>query len=595
MKLNLLSRFNLAGIVFSLLAGLIEIQIVRLQISPTYQKVSQWADEQFTYEKQTVYPERGNIYDRFGRLLAGNEEVYEVGVLLQFVKNPKTIADTLKDLPDVNYDEVLKAASLEYKEGEREYAVLANFVPTSLINILSEIKNNYEAENPGGEDPNKPSLRGLVWYPQLRRSYPEKTIAANILGFDTYKEKENGKGQYGVEEYYNDILAGNPQKISLALDPYMIGDIPQVPAGASIILTIDREIQAMVEQKLDEAVTKNGAASGTVIIMDPRNGEILAMASQPRIDPNNYWMYEKELKDKIPYNRAVSETYEPGSVFKPLTMAAALDLGKVQPDTIFNDPGVFRYYGGVVYNWNRRAWGKQTMITCLQNSLNVCLSWVATQIGADDFYRYLQAFGIGRRTNIDLGGEQTWPLLTPIDEGKWYPVNLVTNSFGQGVSVTPIQLATALSAIANNGKMMKPHVLKAIIDNGQQTDINPQVLGTPITSQTAQTLTNMLAISLEKEASTALVSGYRIAGKTGTAEIPSEQGYASDLTNASFVGWGPIDDPRFLVYIWIEKPTSSPWGSVVAAPIFHDIVQQLVVMLDIPTDSTRNSLIAQSQ
>ena len=595
MKLNLLSRFNLAGIVFSLLAGLIEIQIVRLQISPTYQKVSQWADEQFTYEKQTVYPERGNIYDRFGRLLAGNEEVYEVGVLLQFVKNPKTIADTLKDLPDVNYDEVLKAASLEYKEGEREYAVLANFVPTSLINILSEIKNNYEAENPGGEDPNKPSLRGLVWYPQLRRSYPEKTIAANILGFDTYKEKENGKGQYGVEEYYNDILAGNPQKISLALDPYMIGDIPQVPAGASIILTIDREIQAMVEQKLDEAVTKNGAASGTVIIMDPRNGEILAMASQPRIDPNNYWMYEKELKDKIPYNRAVSETYEPGSVFKPLTMAAALDLGKVQPDTIFNDPGVFRYYGGVVYNWNRRAWGKQTMITCLQNSLNVCLSWVATQIGADDFYRYLQAFCIGRRTNIDLGGEQTWPLLTPIDEGKWYPVNLVTNSFGQGVSVTPIQLATALSAIANNGKMMKPHVLKAIIDNGQQTDINPQVLGTPITSQTAQTLTNMLAISLEKEASTALVSGYRIAGKTGTAEIPSEQGYASDLTNASFVGWGPIDDPRFLVYIWIEKPTSSPWGSVVAAPIFHDIVQQLVVMLDIPTDSTRNSLITQSQ
>ena len=595
MKLNILSRFNLAGIVFSLLAGLIEIQMVRLQISPTYQKVSQWADEQFTYEKQTVYPERGNIYDRFGRLLAGNEEVYEVGVLLQFVKNPKTIADTLKDLPDVNYDEVLKAASLEYKEGEREYAVLANFVPTSLINILSEIKNNYEAENPGGEDPNKPSLRGLVWYPQLRRSYPEKTIAANILGFDTYKEKENGKGQYGVEEYYNDILAGNPQKISLALDPYMIGDIPQVPAGASIILTIDREIQAMVEQKLDEAVTKNGAASGTVIIMDPRNGEILAMASQPRIDPNNYWMYEKELKDKIPYNRAVSETYEPGSVFKPLTMAAALDLGKVQPDTIFNDPGVFRYYGGVVYNWNRRAWGKQTMTTCLQNSLNVCLSWVATQIGADDFYRYLQAFGIGRRTNIDLGGEQTWPLLTPIDEGKWYPVNLVTNSFGQGVSVTPIQLATAISAIANNGKMMKPHVLKAIIDNGQQTDINPQVLGTPITSQTAQTLTNMLAISLEKEASTALISGYRIAGKTGTAEIPSEQGYASDLTNASFVGWGPIDDPRFLVYIWIEKPTSSPWGSVVAAPIFHDIVQQLVVMLDIPTDSTRNSLIAQSQ
>ena len=595
MKSNLLSRVNILGIVFTLTAALVEIQLIRFQISPSFHKVSEWADEQFTYDKQLVYPYRGIIYDRYGRLLAGNEEVYEVGVLLQFVKNPQTIADTLKELPDVNYSELKNAASLKYAQGEREYAVLVNFVPPNIINAIREIKRQYELDNPGGDDPSKPSLRGLVWYPQTKRSYPENTLSANVLGFYSYKKREKASGFYGVEEYYNDLLSGSPQKILMPKDPYMIQEVPNIPTGANLMLTIDREIQAMVEKKLDESVKKSGSASGTIIVINPRDGEILAMASQPRVDPNLYWKYEKELKDKIPFNRAISETYEPGSVFKPLTMAAALDTGKVKPDTIFDDPGVFRYYGGIIYNWDRRAWGEQTMLGCLQHSLNVCLSWVATQLGKDDFYRYLEAFGIGRRTNIDLGGEQTWPLLTPRDIGKWYPVNLVTNSFGQGVSVTPIQLATAISAIANDGKMMKPHILKAIIDQGQQYNTSPQVLGVPISVETAHTLTEMLATSLEKEASTSLVEGYRLAGKTGTAEIPGESGYTSNQTNATFVGWGPVDDPRFLVYIWLEKPTSSPWGSVVAAPLFHDIVQELIVLMDIPSDTIRYNLMAQGQ
>ncbi len=595
MKTNLLSRINITGIFLSLVAALVEIQLIRFQISPSFHKVSEWADEQFTYDKQLIYPYRGIIYDRYGRLLAGNEEVYEVGVLLQFVKNPETIADILKELPDVDYDEVKSAASLTYAQGEREYAVLVNFVPPNLINAIREIKRQYELENPGGEDPKKPSLRGLVWYPQTKRSYPENAQAANVLGFYSYKKREKARGFYGVEEYYNDLLSGAPQKILMPKDPYMIDEVPNIPTGASLLLTIDREIQAMVEQKLDESVKQNEAASGTMIVMNPKNGEILAMASQPRLDPNLYWQYEKELKDKIPFNRAISETYEPGSVFKPLTMATALDLGKVKADTIYNDPGVFRYFGSTIFNWDRRAWGEQSMIGCLQHSLNVCLSWVATQIGDEDFYRYIEAFGIGRRTNIDLGGEQTWPLLTPRDVGKWYPVNLVTNSFGQGVSVTPIQLATAISAIANSGKMMKPHILKAIIDQGQQYNTSPQVLGVPISVETAHTLTEMLATSLEKEASTSLVNGYRIAGKTGTAEIPGAEGYTSNQTNATFVGWGPIDNPQFLVYIWLEKPTSSPWGSVVAAPLFHDVVKELVVLLDIPPDTVRHNLMAQGQ
>jgi cell division protein FtsI/penicillin-binding protein 2 len=271
-------------------------------------------------------------------------------------------------------------------------------------------------------------------------------------------------------------------------------------------------------------------------------------------------------------------------------MAAALDAGVITPETVFNDPGAFRYGGVTIYNWDRQAYGQQTMTGCLQHSLNVCLSWIASQVGAENFYRYMQSFGIGRRTNIDLGYELTYPLYTPADEGRWYPADLVTNSFGQSLSVTPIQIATGISAIANDGKMMKPHVVKAIIDNGQQTAITPQVESIPIKAETARILSEMLAISLEKEASSALVPGYRVAGKTGTAQIPTESGYSPDQTNASFVGWGPVDDPRFLVYIWLEKPKSSPWGSVVAAPLFSKIVKELVVLMDLPPDAIRKNL-----
>jgi cell division protein FtsI/penicillin-binding protein 2 len=182
-----------------------------------------------------------------------------------------------------------------------------------------------------------------------------------------------------------------------------------------------------------------------------------------------------------------------------------------------------------------------------------------------------------------------YPLSVPGDP-TWYTVNLATNSFGQGLAVTPIQMITAVSAIANDGKMMAPHILKAYIQDGKQYDTTPQVLGQPITAETAKTLTDMLAISLEQEASDALVDGYRVAGKTGTAEIAINGMYTSNLTNASFVGWGPVEDPQFVVYIWLEKPRTSIWGSIVAAPVFRDVVSELVVLMNIPPDNIRLSM-----
>jgi cell division protein FtsI/penicillin-binding protein 2 len=258
----------------------------------------------------------------------------------------------------------------------------------------------------------------------------------------------------------------------------------------------------------------------------------------------------------------------------------------VTPTTPFLDTGSIIVGGQTIYNWDRGAWGQQDMVGCMRHSLNVCLSWVAVQVGPSKFYEYMQRFGIGRRTNIDLAAEAVFPLSVPGDP-TWYPVDLATNSFGQGVAVSPIQMVQAVSAVANNGSMITPHLLKAYIQDGQQYNIRPTVFGNPISKKTAQTLTEMLSVSLEEESSDALVEGYRVAGKTGTAEIPVNGQYSTSLTNASFVGWGPSDDPQFLVYIWLEKPATSQWGSVVASPVFRDVVKQLVVLMDIPPDATR--------
>lgn len=591
MKKGSLSRLTLTGVVLSLLSLLIILQMAHIQNSSKHQELSKKADEDYSYAIENYSPERGNIYDRWGRLLAGNEDVYEVGVMLEYVTDPDSIAQTMEGVNDLTYDGIYSVVSQEYNEDKSVYAVITDFLPSGVIDVLSDIKEEYEIDNPYGSEKDLPSLRGLTWTSHLKRSYPENSLASNILGFYSYRDRQDGIGYYGVEEYYDDLLAGNPMDTFMPRNPYLLESLPEVPSGASLVLTIDREIQAMVEEKLDEAIEEDGAASGTVIVMDPRNGEILAMATQPRVNINQYWEYEDEFKDKTPFNRAISETYEPGSVFKVLTMSAAIDAGVVDEETEYYDSGTFEYGGSVILNWDRRGHGKQTMQGCMQKSLNVCLAWVATELGKDDFYEYMQAFGIGQRTSIDLGGEEIWPFSVPGDS-DWYPVQLATNSFGQGVAITPIQLATAISAVANDGEMMKPHVLKAIIQDGQQYNTTPQVLSVPIKAETAETMTEMLVESLKNESSAALVEGYNIAGKTGTAEIPVEGEYSTDLTNASFVGWGPAEDPQFLVYVWLEKPEKSPWGSVVAAPLFSDIVKELVVYLDIPPVDAQQNLVA---
>jgi cell division protein FtsI/penicillin-binding protein 2 len=584
------TRLLFIRILFILAGAAILLQIVHLQTSASANDLRQMG-ELYSYKRELVYPERGYIYDRYGRLLAGNEQVYEVGVNLSEMRdqnNAQSIASVVSTVLDMDYNEVY-GDLVNPENPNAVYVVLKNYVPLEKGNRLKSIQNEYEkyitALGSAKSQSAPPNLRGLELAPHLQRSYPENSLASNILGFYT----RNNEAVMGIESKYNSLLEGSPIEVVVSVDPNQIEEIPNIPSGASLILTIDREIQAEMENIIDRAVKSSGAISGTILVYDPENGEFLAMASNPRMNPNEYWDY----LDMKHFNRAVDYPFEPGSVFKVLTMAAALDSGTVQPDTPFVDTGVIEVGGLSIYNWDRAAWGPQTMLTCMQHSLNVCLSWVALQVGADKFYSYLKAFGIGHRTNIDLAGESLWPLAVPGDD-NWYESSLATNSFGQGLSTTPVQLVAAVGAIANDGVMMSPHILLGFVEDGKQYNTNPQVVGTPLKKETAQILTGMLTLSLEEEASDALVEGYRVAGKTGTAEIAIPgKGYVTNMTNASFIGWGPTEDPQFVVYIWLEEPKTSPWGSVVAAPIFSQVIEKLVVLMDIPPDDVRLGLRSQ--
>jgi len=578
-------RYTLLGVVFVVAGFLLAFRIVSLQFSDYVDEFRN--QEKFYMQSQkVVYPERGKIVDRWGHLLAGNRQVYEVKIDLHQVDNPETIALVLSGVLGMDFDDVYKLASRKVDEDEAGVVLVDKFVTMDKIKKIEEIREELSVAPRKDSHGKNHSLRGLVYDAIMFRSYPEENLASNILGFVNYEYK----GYYGVEGYYNQILGlEGPEWFEEPTDPRMVIDLPKPPKGASLILTIDREFQAVTEKILDETIESSGANAGTIVVMNPRTGEILAMASSPRININQFTEELDAFDEEKKFNMAI-HSYEPGSVFKIFTMAAALDAGVVEPDTSYIDDGYFEYGGITVYNWDRGAWGPQDMTGCLQHSLNVCLAWVASELGEAKFYDYMQRFGFGHITGIGLDGEEPGRLKRVTDE-DWYSADLATNSFGQGVLVTPVQMLMAASALANDGKMVVPWIVYAVSDGERQYVSKPQIAGTPISAETAHEVTEMLANSLELEASAALVPGYRLAGKTGTAEIsvPGE-GYKTNLTNASFLGWGPVDDPQFMVYVWLQKPTSSPWGSVVAAPAFREVVKKLVVMMGIPPDSVRAQL-----
>ena len=602
-------RFITIALLFSLFGLAIIAQMVRIQLTvnsgdlPSPSLLGQW---------ETAASRRGLILDRNGHLLAGNQTAYVVDVnFSEFyqsgeIEEVKMLADLAIEVFGINNQYLLEFLREEPRPLTKNITVERFASQEDLLNFLALV-DNYYAGIPRELVDGEPSegiaisleervevidcshLIRVSCTPHLIRSYPEKKLASNIIGFVMRDTKQ---GQLGIEEKYDSTLFGNDRTLWALWDPHKADQAPDPDDGANIILTIDSVLQADIENILDKTIQKTGALAGTVIVMDPQTGEILAMASSPRADINQYW--SDDYLDIINnhenvFNYAI-RAYEPGSVVKVLTMAAALDAGVVEPNTEFIDEGEIEIGGVTIKNWNEKAWGPQNMTSCLQNSLNVCLAWVATELESEQFYNYFQDFGFGQMTGIELSGEA--PGLV---KSYWSPdytrSELGTNAFGQGIEITPIQMVKAISAVANKGEMVAPRIIHSIVDDGYRYTPPKTVVGHPITAETAQTLTDMLQESLQNESSLALVPGYSLAGKTGTAEIyVPGQGYKSTATNTSFVGWGPTDDPKFLVYVWISKPSASIWGSEIAAPVFRKVVEKLVIHLGIPPDAVRVAL-----
>jgi cell division protein FtsI/penicillin-binding protein 2 len=512
--------------------------------------------------QDVIRPHRGTIYDRNGFLLAADTFQYEVSASPTMISDPYTTADRLFPLLGMNRADVLAALT-----SDQPWVPLAHEVSQSV-----------------GETILRWDITGIQVEPRPRRVYPGGTLAAHALGF----VNDNDQGFYGVEGYYDTSLRGVAGLRQGERDPYgysiPIGSGQYVPPsqGKNLTLTIDRTAQYIVEKELADAVARYEAKSGSVVVVNPETGAILAMASWPTYDPNRF----AETDAASFSDPAVSEQYEPGSVFKVVTMAAGLDAGAVTPETSIYDGGVIEVGGRSLYDWDRQPHGTVDMTAVLAKSLNVGAAQVAVMLGKERFYTYVRRFGFGRITEVDLGSEGPGTLKTPGD-ADWHESDLGTNSFGQGIAVTPLQMTMAVAAIANDGLLMKPYIVQQIQENDRTLWVQPTVVRRAVLPQTARTLTDMLAVAVQQETELAQVPGYRVAGKTGTAQIPVPGGYDPTLTVASFAGYLPADDPAFVILVVINKPRTSPWGNQVAAPVFANIAKQLVVLFDVPPDNVR--------
>ena len=504
----------------------------------------------------TEWPDRGIIYDRHGAVVAANGADYQIGATPNMVTDPEELATALAPIIDEQRYQLL--AKLQ---ANRPYVSLAGRVSPEIAETIRSL----------------PYHNGLQIEPLARRFYPQGTLMSHTLGYVNFE----GHGRSGIEGFYDRELAGEAASQVINLSPLAVQEDVNAREGADLVLTIDRTIQYTVERHLREAMIEYAASGGSIIVMDPRTGEILAMASEPGFDP--YRFYDTDPDDIL--HPVVSNQFEPGSVMKLITMAAALDSGTVTPDSTYYDSGELYVGGHKTVNWTRMAHGTVDMTTLLSQSLNVGAATLAVWMGTDTFYGYMQRFGFGQPTGIDLMAEASGLMPLP-GESNWEESFLATNSYGQSIGVTPLQMATAISAIANEGKMMQPFIVKEI-RRGNETYVHrPTVLSEPISKETAQQLTAMATNAIRISVPASQIEGYPVAGKTGTAQIAENGIYLPDAIIGTFVGWLPTDAPEILVYVKIDRPNLD-WGSETAAPTFAKLAEELVVLLDIPPDGVR--------
>lgn len=598
-------RLSFIRVIYFIVVFLIVLRLGFWQIVKS-DELSAKAEGQRVLEKRSVGG-RGDILFSDRSILASTQPAYLVFVQPQIIKGRKNLSDN--ELKIYLKDYAKSVANILWPVSNMVSKIEIESSDPAVLKVLDQKKANFESEifNKLNQDLFWVSLGqrvnletrkrledlnlvGLGFDQEYSRFYPEGSSSAHLLGFVGSNAFGDATGYFGLEGFYDGELKGKKglqvlEKDAMGL-PILIGKFFNQDAqkGKTLLLNIDRTVQHFVEEKLQKGLEKYGAKGVSAVVMEPKTGNVIAMASFPAYDPAEPSEFPKENFR----NPITADGYEPGSTFKVLVMSAAINEGSVNPETVCDScSGPINIGGFVIKTWNNKYQEKLTMTDTIIYSDNIGMVFVSKKLGIDKLYSYIKRFGFGEISGVDLQDEQSPDLR---GKNEWKEIDQATASFGQGISVTALQVVRAVAAIANGGKLMEPHVVQSIEDNRGSFDIKPRILDWPISEESAKQVKELMIQAVDKgEAQfykkTYGLSGYRIAGKTGTAQIPVAGHYDPDKTIASFVGFAPADDPKFVMLVRYDQPTSSIYGADTAAPTFFDVAKELFLYYGIvPTE-----------
>lgn len=528
------------------------------------------ASDQHTLQ-QALVPRRGTIYirDRADNQLypiAKDRDAWQVYAIPREMKDRAAVAE--------------QVAQILNKPKEEFFSKLMSPTTTYLVLDRDTAYEKVEALRKAG-------LPGIGIEKGLARLYPEPGIGGQILGFVSLDDHNRRVGKYGLEGYFDELLSGKAGSIQAERDPQgrrlTTGSIQLSKAenGSDIVLTIDRQIQYETCKKAKEAMLRFEASGASIIIVDPQDGSLIAMCSVPDFDPTTY----RKVDDIAHFNNpGIFYVYEPGSIFKAVTLAAGIDTGKITPDSTYTDTGEEKIDEYTIRNSDKKAHGLQTMTEVLEKSLNTGTIHVERLVGTETFRSYVKKFGFGEKTELQMSTEVKGDITNLNKRGEIFAA---TTSFGQGMSATPMQMVMSYVPLGNGGTRYKPRIIKEIISpSGQKEEKAPQSLGSVITNRTSKLISAMLVNVVENgHGKRAGVPGYYVAGKTGTAQIPDPRGgYLKDATIGSFVGYAPADDPKFVMLVKIDRPKTVEYAESSAAPIFGEMAKFLLSYMHVPTE-----------
>lgn len=548
-------------VLFALLTSALCLRLGYLQL---------WSKSRYTnlaeaqrLQPELIDPQRGNIYDRNFELLARSIDAYSIHVIPSRERDPHQAAQQLAPFLDLSAGEI--EALFRENDAKQRNFWLARKLTLEVANEIRQL--------------NIPGIR-LITRPQ--RFYPQGSLAAHVLGIAGI----DNQGLEGIEYHYDHLLKGTPGTLRVEKDAVQRKipgglEVKLAPAnGHDLVLTLDMTIQYIAEKELQTAVNASQSSAGIILVMDPKTGAILANAVYPTFDPNNYQAYPSAYRRNI----AITDQYEPGSTFKIFTAAAALDLGIVDANRPFYSGPSWEIGGGSVRSSNIYGNGNITFLEAIERSDNIIFAQLSVEMGPERFYPYLASFGYGKKTGIDFPGEAAGILPKPGQIAHGETLQWANIGFGQGIAVTPLQLLMAVSAIANDGKIMKPYYVAEIRDEFGKIikRTEPEVVGQPIAPETSNLLTEFLISAVNNgSGSRAKIIGVEVAGKTGTAEVPMQGGYGDERI-ASFVGFAPAGDPQVAVLVVLYQPqTEIRYGGVLAAPVFQTVTEQILDYLGV--------------